>query len=276
MTLHFYSKRKIVLSIECLIISFFICLGTFAQKQNPPGTIFLKDNMYIDEIPICNLHFREYKYSLGHSFHYNIDSLEKVVQTLPYLNFDIGYFLKYTNFAYNTDSSKCLIADTVKTFWNNWTDFKTYLNNPRFNFFPVVNISQETATNFCKWRTYMVKIFNASQQNEKDRKEKFEHFEYRLATNEELALASIKFTSDKKIELQKKTPGDSIPNFNLFNKKQKKTSFKITGLQEIAITDSNANKVYWDTKKFSLLKGDLLKQNEVDENLTFRCVCEIK
>lgn len=247
-----------------------------AQKHNPPGTIFLKDNIYIDQTPICNVHFREYKYSLEQIFHYNIDSLEKVSKTLPYTNFDFGYFLRHSNFAYNSDSLKCLISDTVKTFWNGWTDFKTYLNHPRFNYFPIVNISTETATNFCKWRTYMVKIFNASQQTEKGRKEKFDNFVYRLATNDELELAAKKFITDKKIEMQKVASGDSIANFNFYRKEQKKTFFKITSLQEIAINKSSANKVYWDTKNFLLLTGALLRENEVSENLTFRCVCEIK
>lgn len=255
------------------IVSPFI---TYSQKKNLPGTIFLKHNLYIDETPVCNFGYGVYADFLSRYIHYNLDSFEVFTKALPFYNFDIAPFFKYAEFSYNTDSLKYLITDTTKTFWNSWIDFHSYLHQPRFNYFPVVNISPQVAESFCRWRTYLVKLFYAAQLTERKRKKLFDDFVFRLPTNEELAFASKKFLANDKLDVQNKSPNDSLPNFNFLSKRPKTTFFKISSLNEISSSKNVLSQTSWDTKNHLLLTSRQLRQNETNENLTFRCVCEIR
>jgi formylglycine-generating enzyme required for sulfatase activity len=260
---------KIILAI-CLFNSSIYC---FAQKKNPPGTILLKDNLYIDAMPILNVHYREYEHTMRAFFNFNLDTLEKIMSTLPYSNFDIGRIVKPNNFKINKDSASLMINDDIKTFWNGWIEYKTYLNHPRFNYFPMVNISYSVAAKFCKWRTLVVKILYASH-NKRERKKMYDNLVYRLPTFEELELATKKFTTEKKFMVQVKAPTDSLPSFP--EQPQSIELFRVSRLSEITTDNNFIRKAYWDTQLNRLIKDSLIHENIFGENLGFRCVCEVK
>jgi hypothetical protein len=265
---------KLSITVLTLLLSLTISTNSFSQKKNPPGTILLKHNLFIDEIPICNVHYREYEYFLRQTLHFNLDSFEKFVQTLPYYNYDFDLFFKESGFAINNDSSSLIIIDTIKSFWNNWTDFKSYLNHPRFNYFPVVNISSDVAASFCKWRTLTVKLFYSMQKSEKKREKLYNDIVYRLPTIDELELAKAKFSNDKKFMFQPKAKSDSLPTMP--EQPQKKNYFRITRLDEIGIDKNFVRQIYWDTTNNLMNKSRLITNKFLNENMTFRCVCEVR
>jgi hypothetical protein len=265
---------QLSITFLALLISLTIATNSFSQKKNPPGTILLKDNLFIDEIPICNVHYREYEYLLRQTLHFNLDSFEKFVSKLPYYKLDPAIFFKETNFPINTDSASFIIQDTIKNFWSNWIGYKSYLNHPRFNYFPVVNISPDVAAKFCKWRTLVVKMFYSMQKREKERKKLYNDIVYRLPTIDELELAKTKFSNDKKFMFQPKAQSDSLPTMP--DQPQKKNYFRITRLNEIVTDKGFIRQIYWDTTNNLMNESRLLANKDLNENITFRCVCEVR
>ena len=267
---------KFLFVIAFLSFVIVVPFDTFSQKKNPPGTILLKDNLYIDEAPICNVHYREYAYCLSGIVHYNLDTLESYTKSLPYYKFDLSTFFRHTNFKYNNDSLRYLITDTAKRFWNNWIDFGSYLNHPRFNYFPVVNINSEVAASFCRWRTYMVKMFYAAQTKEKDRTKMFDNLEYRLPTYDELKFATEKFKKENNLKIQLASKSDSLPSFGYSKNGKSLNKFIVSTMTELCRQDFKTYQTSWDTNKQIILSNLLVDKNWVQENLTFRCVCEVK
>lgn len=267
---------KFLFIINLLSLFIVVPFNSFAQMKNPPGTILLKDNLYIDEAPICNVHYREYAYCLSNFIHYNLDTLEIYTKSLPYYKFDLSTFFKQTNFKYNQDSIKYLITDTAKKFWNNWIGFSSYLNHTRFNYFPVVNINCEIANSFCRWRTSMVKMLYAAQTKEKDRKKMFDNFEYRLATYEELKFATEKFKNENKLKIQLASKSDSLPSFDYSRNGNSLNRFVVSSVTELCTQDFKIYQTSWDINKQAISSASLIDKNWVQENLTFRCVCEVR
>lgn len=106
------------------------------QKYTPPGTVWLRDNLFIDEVEITNFDWQEFMFWEGHkdSTHYT----SMLPDTACWARADVG------------DA-----ADLVNYYW-------------RFPFcrnFPVVGISYTQAVTFCNWRTIMVNLFLYLKEN---------------------------------------------------------------------------------------------------------------
>lgn len=272
-TIKFY---RVSLYIFVFILTTTFQFSTFAQKRNPPGTILLKENLFIDETPICNIHYREYQYFLSNFVHYNLDTFAIFIKKLPYYKYDHSSFYKMTNFKHQDDSLKYIISDTVKKFWSNWFDFNSYLNHPSFNYYLVVNVNSDIANSFCRWRTYVVKLLYASQPKESDRKKLYDNFEYRLPTYDELQFAIKKFQVEKKLQISIASKADSLPSFGFTKNGKGLDKFFISNVFELCKDDTKYMKTSWDINKKTIIQKTEVTTYVYNENLTFRCVCEIK
>lgn len=113
----------------------FIEGGTFTMGRVEQDVMYRWDNaprrvtvssFYMDECEVANIDWREYLYWLRRVYP---DNLEKYQQALP------DTLVWRTELAYNEP----------------W--LKNYLRHPSFSDYPVVGVSWEQATAYCKWRT---------------------------------------------------------------------------------------------------------------------------
>jgi len=109
-------------------------------KYPPPGTNFLKDNIFIDEAEVSNMSWGEYMYWIKRV--YGADSWQfksTLPDTLVWKNC-------YQDFKMRTNQDQTDIESLVYL----------YLRHPQYNHFPVVGVSYDQAVNFCNWRTNRV------------------------------------------------------------------------------------------------------------------------
>jgi formylglycine-generating enzyme required for sulfatase activity len=122
----YFMKWIISIFILALLYSFSPIKTMHTKKlKTPPGTIMLNDSLFIDKTEIANVHWREFVYWMS----------------------DIAKD--------STGTTKMLPDSTV---WNIHKDSISpfanyYFRHPSFNYYPVVGISYEQASSFCKWRS---------------------------------------------------------------------------------------------------------------------------
>ena len=139
-----------------------------------------------------------------------------------------------------------------------------------------MNINSEIAASSCRWRTYMVKLLYAAQAKEKDRRKMFDNFEYRLPTYEELQFATEKFKKENNLKIQLASKPDSLPSFDYSQNGKKLNKFVVTSMLELCRQDFETYQTNWEINQKIILSSSLVDKNWNQENLTFRCVCEIK
>ncbi len=125
--------------------------------KTPPGTVLLKGNLYIDKTEVANVHWREFlqAWILG-------------------IKHDTAYYWK-------------MMQDT-SVWGENSPYIKYYHNHPSFNNYPVVGISYDQATEFCKWRSDRVNEVFTKEPGLNPFPGK--HYQYRLLTIEEWEFAA--------------------------------------------------------------------------------------
>jgi formylglycine-generating enzyme required for sulfatase activity len=101
-----------------ILLSFFIVESSAQNKKptNPPGTIQLRENLFIDADEVSNFDYREYLLWLRQVFG---EKSDRYIRALP-------------------DAKMC-------------PDY--YFKNPEAANYPMVGITYEQAVSYCKWRT---------------------------------------------------------------------------------------------------------------------------
>lgn len=149
--------RPLLFSISIVLLFSSFYINRKKKKLIPPGTVQISETFFADETEVSNKAWREYE-----------------------------LWVK-TKFGANSDEYKFSLPDT--TVWRNKEScnepyVQHYYRHPAYKDFPVVGISHEQATAFCKWRTECVKEF-AYITYKKDW-----DIEYKLPTKEEWELLS--------------------------------------------------------------------------------------
>lgn len=144
--------KKLLLLIILTAISF-----SFIERKKkeftPPGTVKICDTLYADEAEITNLAWLEYE-----------------------------MWVK-TKYGANSPEHKAVLPDTTvwrEKYATNEPYVIYYYRHPAYNYFPVVGISYEQATAYCKWRTAQVKRFMSISKKYQNI-----NFEYRLPSKAE-------------------------------------------------------------------------------------------
>jgi formylglycine-generating enzyme required for sulfatase activity len=247
-----------------MLISCSVLLKKKVDKA-PPGTIFLKEGLFIDKTEIANVHWREFSYWIlffphDTAFHWRMMPDTSVWQ-------DIGIPL---------------------------TEY--YFRHPGYNYYPVVGISYEQALEFCKWRSDRVNELYARHPSSNPLPGK--KYLYRLPTKEEW-----EFAASGRLDITeypygyKNTVGTKgiWKNYRLFNYLQPLDTSRAALTAEVEAYLPNGNGVYNMIGNISemisekgIAKGGNynlpLEKCKISEQQTytkpeawlgFRCICEV-
>ncbi len=244
-----------------IIISFFNSLN--AQKKelddsnyNPPGTIFLKENLYIDPIPVTNL---EYNFFLQSIKQFWSPKLNDSITNLPLygISSDINSKMNLENASFYLKMSldeKLKVADKLP--------LKEYFRYPFHSEYPVVYINKKQAEMYCLWRTNMVMISWAYKSRTlKERLNYPKRIRYRLPTQAELNYAINSFSTQEKLT---KTNEKSILKYRPRQNKLKN------------FFNNNISEYVYDSKIPFGTNWRATSEFPAENDYTgFRCVCEV-
>tara|TARA_R110002012_G_scaffold283090_2_gene473201 strand:- start:153303 stop:153956 length:654 start_codon:yes stop_codon:yes gene_type:complete len=215
--MNFFKNLLLVFAISTFSFQF-----SSAQSDIiPPGTLKINDSLYMDKSPVTNNMYQELFFSS------KADS-EKTPITLIVSN------------GSNTDG--------------NWIDM--YSKNPKYQFFPILNITKEQAEYYCKWRSDKVQLLWDTKFPDNNKL-----VFYRLPTTKEYENALNVFKGRR---LFKAYQADNPLELKI--KKHPKKEFVTYNISEITGDDLFFGENW---------KG--ITPTELPNTYTgFRCICEVK
>jgi formylglycine-generating enzyme required for sulfatase activity len=263
-----------LLIIISVIFYFSASLGQTKLKElkiAPQGTIWLKDNIFIDELPVSTGDYMEFLYAMAENYSKKVhDTIAK----LPLYKLNWKELDEY--FQANKSSVKELQAMDINyklpLSWTNDSAKKFhYFNSEEYSNYPLVNVSYEQAVEYCKWRTDITMLsYAVSSKNEKTRNYFYKRIRFRLPTKEELEYA-LKQTREYN------EPFTMALTDEDFSEEQETIQFIPGNISEIISEKGTAIGISWkDLDKE--LQNNLTYPQKYDgpkDWLGFRCVCEI-
>lgn len=227
-------------TLALLLIFNFCILNAQNDLVNPPGTIKLNNSLFFDKSPVTNMMFSEYLL------------MKTMVEDKGYSTFS-QYAKDATERNEPIKNGAQFYPSSLLTDFYSSHDYlknSAYVREYKFRHHPILNVTKDQASDYCKWRTEMVSYLwntekHASNKNRSDK------ISYRLATKNELTQAYTFFlNSNRVMEFNK----------NIFKIKQVKntTEFLVFPITEMTLSDQLFN----DQSNY--------------EFIGFRCVCEIK
>lgn len=246
----------------------------FKTKQSPPGTVWLRDSVFIDVNPVKCIDYKEFLAFVNVAYNQELrDSLKNI----PSYALNIESFRSYMRLC-GPDKKlykKMNIPQEMKLSWN--MNMNEYLNSPTYKNYPIVNISLNQALTYCEWRSDMVMLFYASDsKDEKKRNKKYyKKIRYRLPTVEEWDYAMHKFreyifTNYSVYAGERCATYEAIPQKN-------KLSFTYIphNVAELSMTEDIAIGMSWRDADTTDNYSKIVKYFRPNDWLGFRCVCEI-
>lgn len=245
----------------------------FKLKIAPPGTVWLRDSVFIDVNPIKNIDYREFLSFVAVTYSKEVrDTLKKI----PSFGIHMENFRTYMRLAGKDPDliKKMAIRYDMMLSWR--MNMEEYINNPIYKDYPIVNISYNQAIMFCEWRTDMVMLFYATDcKKESQRLKYYTRIRYRLPTAEEFAYALSKFKNN--IILNKALyAGDKVCTYPAVPQKQKVDFYYIpNNIAEMTLVDKLAVGISWHDEDTTRNYAKTLEYFGPRDWLGFRCVCEI-
>lgn len=277
-----------------VVFGIFVIVPAQAQIQRnpPPGTVYLKDSIFIDKYPITNNAYREFLYAIqtfwSEKFHEKINELPAYGLKI---NESEGGAITITNregelLIDSTDTrpdsqlyqrmkiSERLIVDPA----TNLT-MEYYTKAQFYGDYPIVYVTYEQAELFCEWRSDWVMLHYAVEcKNKSERKKYPSKVIYRLANADEWSYAK-----EKKAQILVSdfgTRGD-INKGSYANYKEAQAKSE-NGFNVYA---NNFAEILSDRKQMIgvLQNNDTNTNSQVvtksyapASNVGFRCICEVK
>ena len=158
-------------------ITSIVLLLTFsmiAQKEeipsfkNPPGTIQLSKNTFIDKNFVTNKMYLEFLNSVKYFW---TPSFSDTIAKLPTYNYDYREYFRNDSLINEAFYLKIATVDSIIV--DNKYSLHEYFNNPKFQNYPVLNISAAQAASYCEWRSDLVLLVYAFNAKSIDERKKF-------------------------------------------------------------------------------------------------------
>jgi len=276
-------KRRSTILISILLLSL-TALHLFSNnsedkpqredKEAPPGTIKLSENLYIDKSPVSNASYMEFLSFVKRSYSQNIRDTLKNFPLYGITHEEFEYYIKQNA----TDDGlydKMSIPENMHISWD-MNQFE-YLHHPYYEKHPVVNITPTQVKTFCEWRTDMVMLFYAVNSKDKEKRTKYyTKIKYRLPTKEEWILA-MKTFSDDWIYDKLLFEHDKTCTYPPLDDRKHKNKFQYVpgNVAEMINEKDVAMGVSWYDKDTSANFYKTIKYTMPHDYLGFRCICEI-
>lgn len=281
-----------IVPLACVALTL-TCNTAIAQSQHvpPPGTIHLKDNLYIDKVPVSNIAYREFLFSVQHFW---TEETHAIIDSLPLYGLDLsqddaGIYITNKKGVSLVDSSNLAPDETLLERMEIPGDLvvdpaiglttSTYNNVQAYNNYPVVYVTHEQAAMFCKWRTDWVMLHYAiSSANKSERKKYFPKITYRLITQEEWQYA---YNNNAELVLSdfgtRQVSQKTFANYKPTNSRAEEASFSIyaNNFAELLLEKKSIIGVLWNTSSNDS-KKIITKSYAPASNVGFRCVCEVQ
>lgn len=261
---------------SALLIGLFAANTLKPTKTAPPGTVRLKDKLYIDCGPIRNIDYLEF---LNFSKTANWEKFFAKENLIP------AFGLKWDSLAvllhdYPSDSKflkQFVPADSVIEIYSKDIMTKKTVNPFRYkdlNNYPIVNISYEQAMKFCEWRSKMVSVYMAIDSKTAEEREKkyYKKVSFRLPTQEEWELSMKNFSNEKDLKKREFMEGKPL---SVEMERSSKFSWKPFSITEML---SEKGKSEGLSYKDIMLKDIRTIQNYAGPQpwVGFRCVCDVE
>ena len=207
-------KTGFIREIVFALFIFFFLGKLHAQNSRtdliPPGTIHLKNKIFIDKTPVTNLMFLEYLAFKGLAADLGYNTFQEYLNSRKVGEFPIKPIIAYPNVVLEGYSKDVFLKR------------KGYFSETEYASYAVLNLSIKDARDFCSWRTAMVAHL---YKNENIR---FSNLQYRLATIAQLNFAKRKYQSIVKAEPSRK----KLSNYHLPKKPE---SFMVLPIHEYSL-----------------------------------------
>lgn len=176
---------------KIFIFCFILSLGITSQSKadNPPNTVEISDNLYVDKYEITNIDWKEYTHWLKNEYGESAMEYQLSLPDTTILNFEENEIMG------------------------------VYFSHPSFNEYPVIGITYQQAIAYCNWRSNRVNEVMYLKDNKlkelpTDLRTIPNKYHYRLPTIYEWEqIAGIEY--DKKTK--KKIAKSLSPNGNFWN-----------------------------------------------------------
>lgn len=126
------------------------------SKIIPPGTVWLIDNLYIDDCEITNNDYLEFISFYEFRFGKNSEKLKQIIPDID-TNFYNSIVLKDTINNPRIEDNSIVVTKYISNSWKNNAS-GLYLYHPAYRDYPVTNISYEQAIEYCNFRTWAVNL----------------------------------------------------------------------------------------------------------------------
>jgi formylglycine-generating enzyme required for sulfatase activity len=242
------------------------------KRIPPPGTIWLKDSVFIDQRPVENVNYLEYEYWVRKVLRYNLDCFQQIIDTLPLYGVNKDSLNYPTICPPRFENDSLVIDSETPVAWSN-EGMGPYLRKPATVRYPVVNVSFKLAQRYCQWRTNAVMSMYARATTEKEREMYYKKIRYRLPTKEEWEYALTKFEKDSYVPTAKGNSSMIAQPYPVYNEK---ATYCLSNISEMVSEYGVAKGWNWK-KRDSYNQANYTTTYQYPSDwLGFRCVCEVE
>lgn len=245
-------------------------------KEVLPGTAMLSDSFYVDKTPVTVIDYLEFLSAIKNSYS---PKMHDSINTLPNWGLnntilqDLQEEFEWDSIYYDRMLTRCWLVygNDEKVF-----DVDIHIKNPRFYNYPLINVNYMQVTEYCKWRTDMVKIrYAVINDTEKKRRRYPMNFKYRLASKKEwdqvlgTFFNAVDKLNDEADEYEKMMNNLVSPYIDrkVFRYNSRNVAEM---LDRFVVTTGFA----WNDK-YELGNVSYVQYQEPSDWIGFRCVCEV-